>query len=129
MVERKWKPGQSGNPSGGGGEYHRCRALCRERSAEAAAEIIRLYQESDHDRVRYMAAQWVYEQAWGKAPPSYDPSSDPERRPDTDFSQLTPEQRDHIRQSIAMIKAAQASPSPPKQAGVMPNGSIPVLTE
>jgi hypothetical protein len=67
-----WKPGQSGNLSGTGGEYQRCLKLCRASSYEAAVEIVRLSKESDDDRVRYMAATWVYERAWGK-PKEYDP--------------------------------------------------------
>jgi len=43
-----------------------CRARCREHSEAAAKEIVRLFSESQDDRVRYMAAQWTYEQAWGK---------------------------------------------------------------
>lgn len=79
------------NPSGKSGEYQRCRQLCREASAAAAEEIFRLYQHRDDDRVRFMAAQWTFEQAWGKAP-QYNPNADPEMRPNPDVSLLTPEQ-------------------------------------
>ena len=72
LAANVWKPGQSGNPSGRGGEYQRCLALCRENSFDAAQEIIRLSRESDDERVRYMAATWVYERAWGKAEPTFD---------------------------------------------------------
>ena len=50
-----------------------------------AEEIFRLYQHRDDDRVRFMAAQWTFEQAWGKAP-QYNPNADPEMRPNPDFT-------------------------------------------
>ena len=106
MAERMWKPGQSGNPTGKTGEYHRCRALCRQASAAAAEEIIRLYKESSDDRVRYMSAQWVYEQAWGKAQP-YDPATDPEASPPLDVTVLTPEQRHELRLLIDLMRAGK----------------------
>jgi hypothetical protein len=91
FAERMWKPGQSGNPKGAIGEWQRCRALCREHSEAAAKEIIRLFSESQDDRVRYMAAQWTYEQAWGK-PREFNPNAEP--APSTfDPSRLTLEQR------------------------------------
>jgi hypothetical protein len=107
LREKRWQPGQSGNPSGMGGEYQRCRKLCREASASAAEEIIRLYQHSDDDRVRFMAAQWTFEQAWGKAP-QYDPNADPETRPNFDVSRLTPEQRQQLRELLEIGRAQTA---------------------
>jgi len=107
LREKRWPPGQSGNPSGRGGEYQRCRALCREASAAAAEEIIRLYQQSDDDRVRFMAAQWTFEQAWGKAP-QYDPNADPEIRPRLDVSRLTPEQRQQLREILDITRVQAA---------------------
>jgi len=98
FAERMWKPGQSGNPKGAIGEWQRCRALCREHSEAAAKEIIRLFSESLDDRVRYMAAQWTYEQAWGKAR-EFNPNAEP--TPSTfDPSRLTLEQRQQMRQLL-----------------------------
>src|SRR6516164_10259195 len=98
VAERVWKPGQSGNPQGAIGEWQRCRALCREHSAAAAEEIIRLFRESDDDRVRYMAAQWCYEQAWGKAQ-EFDPNAEREPLP-FDASRLTSEERELLRKAL-----------------------------
>jgi len=101
FAGRMWKPGQSGNPKGAIGEWQRCRALCREHSEAAAKEIIRLFSESDDDRVRYMAAQWTYEQAWGKAR-DFDPNA--EREPSRlDFSRLTAEQRQQVRAALELL--------------------------
>jgi hypothetical protein len=106
FAERVWKPGQSGNPRGAIGEWQRCRALCREHSEAAAQEIIRLFSESEDDRVRYMAAQWTYEQAWGK-PREYDPNA--EREPMRfDASKLTPEQRQQVREALRLLAGTVA---------------------
>lgn len=102
FADRRWKPGQSGNPTGAIGEWQRCRRLCREHSAEAAQEIIRLFAESDDDRVRYMAAQWVYEQAWGKSR-EFDPAT--EREPASfDATKLTAEERAQVRAALVLVK-------------------------
>lgn len=98
-----FKPGQSGNPHGVGHEYKRCRALCKDASPDAANEIIRLFKESADDRVRYMAAQWCYEQAWGKAK-EYDPLQDKEPLK-YDFTQLSAEQRQQIRDALELLSA------------------------
>ena len=82
LAANVWKPGQSGNPSGRGGEYQRCLMLCRENSFDAAQQIIRLSRESDDERVKYMAATWIVERAWGKAK-EFDPLKE---RPDTGFN-------------------------------------------
>jgi hypothetical protein len=107
LREKRWQPGQSGNPSGRGGEYQRSRRLCREASAAAAEEIIRLYQHSDDDRVRFMAAQWTFEQAWGKAP-QYDANADPEIQPKVDVTCLSPEQRQQLRELLDIARAQTA---------------------
>ena len=75
-----------------------CRARCREHSEAAAKEIVRLFSESQDDRVRYMAAQWTYEQAWGKAR-EFDPNAEPVRST-FDASRLTPEQRQHMKELL-----------------------------
>jgi hypothetical protein len=98
FAERVWKPGQSGNPQGAIGEWQRCRALCREHSAAAAEEIIRLFRESDDDRVRFMAAQWCFERAWGKAQ-EFDPNAEREPLP-FDASRLTSEERELLRKGL-----------------------------
>jgi hypothetical protein len=77
----RWLPGTSANPGGKPvttDEFRRCRDLCRGFSEEAIIEIRRLSKESDDDRVRLLASQWLHEQAWGKSPVPYDPLNDPE---------------------------------------------------
>src|SRR5215472_12217080 len=106
FAQRIWKPGQSGNPKGAIGEWQRCRALCRENSAAAAQEIIRLFSESEDDRVRYMAAQWTYEQAWGK-PKEFDPNAEGEKRGSLDLSRFSAEQRAQLRELLQLATARE----------------------
>lgn len=105
MRAQLWQPGQSGNPGGRGGEYQRCVQLCREASYESAQEIIRLRDHSDDDRVRLMAATWIYERAWGKAK-DYDPREDVSGRPTFDPSRLTSEQRELVKAALLLMTQA-----------------------
>jgi hypothetical protein len=102
----KWLPGSSGNPNGKAkvtDDYRRCRELCRQRSVDAAGEIIRLFQHSDDDRVRFMAAQWCYKMAWGEPLP-YDPST--EKEPSAlDLSKLSADQRQQLRELLTKAVA------------------------
>ena len=105
LAANVWKPGQSGNPSGRGGEYQRCLMLCRENSFDAAQQIIRLSRESDDERVKYMAATWIVERAWGK-PQNYDPIK--ERAP-TGFNpaDYSSEQLKRIESALRVIMAVR----------------------
>ena len=107
MRARLWQPGQSGNPSGKGGEYQRCIQLCRDASYESAQEIIRLRDHSDDDRVRFMAATWIYERAWGKAK-EYDPKQQEDTAPKFDPSKLSPEQLAKVKEALLLMVQASA---------------------
>jgi hypothetical protein len=116
LRSHMFRKGEVHNPAGRGGEYQRCLKLCRESSYDAAKEIIRLSRESDDDRVRYMAANWVYEHAWGKPTP-YDPSKD--KQPlNFDIRDYTPEQLSVIEAALAIIKAVRDQKQ--AEAGIMP---------
>ena len=67
----KWKPGQSGNPSGRGGLYHECRRMAAEASPQAMCRLIELMDAQD-ERVAYMAAVAVLDRA-GVKPREFDP--------------------------------------------------------
>jgi hypothetical protein len=99
-----WKPGQSGNPRGFGGEYQRCLRLCREASYEAAEDIIRLGRESDDDRIRFMASTWIYERAWGK-PKDFDPADEPKPKRDrfVDPSKYTLQELELIAEALQLM--------------------------
>jgi hypothetical protein len=109
LRERCWPPGQSGNPGGTGGEYQRCLKLCRQASHDAAEEIIRLSKESEDERVRFTAAAWVYERAWGK-PREYDPSTEKAERPKFDPSLLSPQQRNQVEAALRLMAKAMRAP-------------------
>lgn len=80
FLARRWKPGQSGNPSGNaGGDYVEMMRICRQFTPDAAYTIAALMFGSEDDRVRLMASKELMERAWGKpreaAPEGSDPSA------------------------------------------------------
>lgn len=116
--ERIFQKGQSGNPGGRGGEYHQMLRICRERSVAAALEIAKLAEKSDDERVRYMAATWICERAWGKAK-DFDPKSE-HSGPRFDPSLLTPEQLDQVEAAMRLMLAATRPPDSPAPASSEP---------
>src|ERR1700674_4804218 len=67
--------GQSGHPGGKGGTFYEAQQICRQATPEAARVMVELLNSVD-DRVRLMAADKVYERAFGK-PKEYDPNESP----------------------------------------------------
>src|SRR6185312_5678728 len=74
LLRPPWKPGEvpPHRQKGTVDAYQRCQKLCRERSPRAADEMWNLMQHDRDSRIRFMAASWIYERAWGK-PEDYDP--------------------------------------------------------
>jgi hypothetical protein len=70
----KWKPGQSGNPSGRGGLYQQCRQLASEASPAAMRKLIKLMDAED-ERVAYMATVAILDRA-GVKPKEFDSSEE-----------------------------------------------------
>ena len=68
----KWKPGQSGNPSGRGALYHECRRLAAEASPDAMRRFITLMDAED-ERVSYVATVAVLDRS-GVEPIDYNPA-------------------------------------------------------
>src|SRR5262249_24224994 len=58
----KWKPGQSGNPTGRGRLYLECRRLAAEASPDAMRRLITLMDSVD-ERVSYMATVAVLDRS------------------------------------------------------------------
>jgi hypothetical protein len=116
LRSHMFRKGEVHNPAGRGGEYQRCLKLCRESSYEAAKEIIRLSRESEDERVRYTAANWVYEHAWGK-PKDYDPTKD---KPQSGFNpaDYTPEELNQIEAALRLIMSRRDQKQ--AEAGIMP---------
>lgn len=105
MIERMWKPGQSGNPNGVPSIFHTIVRMCREASPDSIRELIRLRDQSDDDRIRFMCATWLVERGFGKAK-NYDPSKE---KPATGFNpaDYTSEQLAMLEQALAMIRAVR----------------------
>ena len=109
LQTKRWQPGHSGNPSGKSGEYQRCLSLCREASYKSAEEIIRLRDESDDDRVRFMAATWIYERAWGKVK-EFDPKQlEDNAAPRFDPSKLNPDQLAKVKEAMLLLAKTSAA--------------------
>jgi hypothetical protein len=116
-----FKPGEIHNPAGKGGKYQECKRLCREASPSAARVIIALANDPNEDsRVRYMAAAWVHEQAWGK-PKEYDPASETPAGPKFNPRDYSPEQLDVIEAALRLMlhppaPQTESEVAPPRQA-------------
>jgi hypothetical protein len=90
----KWKPGQSGNPTGRGGLYHECRRLAAEASPQAMRRLIELMDAED-ERVAYMATVAILDRS-GVKPIDYNPAQDV-TPPTWDPGALTPEERENLK--------------------------------
>jgi hypothetical protein len=102
LREKRWGPGQSGNPSGKGGLYHEMQRRAREFTPEATEYLIEIARDKSEDaRNRIVAMSMLYDRAWGK-PKDYDPNAEaaPSR---FDPSRLTPEERDQVRKALGLI--------------------------
>jgi hypothetical protein len=121
LNERKWQPGQSGNPSGRGGLYRDVRRLCRDASPAAVKRMIQiaeigaedldengnpkpLSQRADIRAVEY-ACNWLLERGFGPPKP-FDPAE--ETSPFGEFHPelLTPAQRQFVQRALELIRQA-----------------------
>ena len=119
----RWRKGYSGMLGlrrGNTPDYKRCRELCRQHSEQSALGMIDLAANSLDDRVRFMANQWVYEQAWGK-PREYDPAED--APPKLDLLRLSPEQRQELRRLIEFARISRTEISQPEAQGPLSTDS------
>ena len=66
FLERQWKPGQSGNPSGHAAEYGEVVRLARQLSVRAMKRLGELIESAD-ERVAAVAANSVLDRAYGKS--------------------------------------------------------------
>src|ERR1700674_2472863 len=89
FLERRWKPGQSGNPSGHAAEYGEVIRLARSLSIRAVERLGELM-ESEDERVAAVACSAVLDRAFGK------PRTNPPQKEDSlaaRLARMTPEQR------------------------------------
>jgi hypothetical protein len=73
-----YKKGQTENPGGKTKQFAQCQRFCSEASREAARRLIELIHSED-ERVALMAADKVFERAWGR-PKEYDPTAEASKR-------------------------------------------------
>lgn len=84
-----WRPGQSGNPSGGSSAYLVARSICAKATPDAARKQVELINDPD-SRVAFMACQAILERGAGKP---RDHSAEDGQPSTIDLSKLTPEER------------------------------------
>ena len=65
LAANRWKPGQSGNPSGNSGEYGRTVRLARQAAPYAVQRLIQLM-DSEDERVAAVACNSILDRAFGK---------------------------------------------------------------
>jgi len=65
LAARRWKPGQSGNPSGHSGEYGQAVRLARQAAPYAVQRLIQLM-DSDDERVAAVACNSILDRAFGR---------------------------------------------------------------
>jgi hypothetical protein len=94
-----FQPGKSGNPGGRPrktDEERTLEALCREKTPEALATILRIMAGSNMDRAKLAAAQYVLDRGWGRPKESVEhsgPNGGPiEQKSTVDVAGLSPEQ-------------------------------------
>ena len=65
-LKSRWKPGQSGNPSGRPKEAFHVRDLARVHTDEAVRILVKIMRSSTSDKARVVAAQAILDRGWGK---------------------------------------------------------------
>jgi hypothetical protein len=65
LAANRWKPGQSGNPSGHSGEYGHAVRLARQAAPYAVHRLIALM-DSDDERVAAVACNSILDRAFGR---------------------------------------------------------------
>jgi hypothetical protein len=98
--------GKSGNPGGRTKQFAQCQRLCREASPDAARRLIELIQSED-ERVALMAADKVFERAWGR-PKEYDPNAEaPKKAPPFNPDLYTTEELRQMQTVMLMMARRQ----------------------
>jgi hypothetical protein len=88
LAANRWRPGQSGNPSGHSGEYGVAIKLAQRAAPYAVRRLIELM-DSEDERVAAVACNSILDRALGKPKPVEEKKSDMEAR----LAAMTREQR------------------------------------
>ena len=109
--------GKSGNPGGRTKQFAQCQRLCREASPDAARRLIELIQSED-ERVALMAADKVFERAWGR-PKDYDPNAESAKKaPPFDPKLYTTDELRRMQEVMTMIARRQGLLPPEEDEAV-----------
>lgn len=101
LVQRMFKPGQSGNPGGRSKLELEVRAMARQASPEIMAKLIETALTTDDDRVFVVAAEKILERAYGKPKESVPGDEAPEKdRPD--IGKLNDKQRAQLKKLMQL---------------------------
>jgi hypothetical protein len=84
FLERRWKPGQSGNPSGLNGQYGEAISLARQAAPDAVRRLVQLM-GSDDERVAVVACNAILDRALGKPREPLPASKAPEEMSDQEL--------------------------------------------
>jgi hypothetical protein len=84
FLDRRWRPGQSGNPSGLNGQYGEAISLARQAAPDAVRRLIQLM-SSDDERVSVVACNAILDRALGKAREQPQESTSPEGMSDQEL--------------------------------------------
>ena len=100
LAANRWKPGQSGNPSGHSGEYGQAVRLARQAAPYAVQRLIQLM-DSDDERVATVACNSVLDRAFGRPKPVMEEKDDLETR----VANMTREERlNRMRELLAPMR-------------------------
>lgn len=88
MRSHMWKPGESGNPSGHGGEYGMAIKLAQRAAPKAVRRLIKLIDSAD-ERVAAVACNSILDRAFGKPKVAEEEKDDYVAR----IEAMTPEER------------------------------------
>jgi hypothetical protein len=123
LAANRWRPGQSGNPSGHSGEYGEAMRLARQAAPDAVRRLTEMAEVDDshrHDdesllpfssgadhRVVTVAANALIERAFGK-PREYDPTAEQaQQKPAFDPSLYTFEELEQLYAALAIVARRQ----------------------
>ena len=113
FLERRWKPGQSGNPSGQTAEYGDVIRLAQSLSLRAIERLAELM-ESEDERVAAVACNEILDRAFGKPQPHLPEHDGVAER----LARMTPDERaadavalvERIRARLAAIRTIEQEP-------------------
>jgi hypothetical protein len=120
MEARKWRPGESGNPSGRSGLFQEMQRRAREATPELIGYLLEIARDGGEDaRNRIVAITIMLERGWGKVPIS-EPATLVEDAAKPRLADIvdrwTPEQRALARQLFAVngktVAEVNAEPAP-----------------